>query len=243
MSRVTDLLDAFYAVSLGCSPEDLNAGGLTVVESDVRSIWFAKGGPLVLYALAKPGGAVIAVKPGCGAAVERVVRGSSALDDATRDAIERTVSALVGVGSWFRGIRLFCEPDSFRDCAAGDVREILPDEDERACLLQRKWGGRVFGQIVGGKVVSWAAVKPLSGAVWDLSIETLADHRSHGYASSAVSAALKHIFANGRIAGWGCDRDDAASLRTAQTVGFRYYALDFGCVEAGCDTPYSPGNA
>ena len=232
MSPTTDLLDSFYAESLGCSPEDLNAGKLIVVESDTRSIRFAKGIPLVLYALARLGGAVISARPGHRAAVEQAVRGSSAMDDVTCDAIERAICPLVSVKFWFRGVRLFCEPDSFLDCAAGDVREVLPDDDEHALLLHRKWGGKVFGQIAGGSVVSWAAVKPLSDVVWDLSIETLAEHRGRGYAKSALSAALKHIFANGRLAGWGCDRTSVASLRTAQSVGFRHYALDLGCVEA-----------
>jgi Acetyltransferase (GNAT) family len=231
MSRATDLLDGFYAGSLGCAPEDLNAGGLTIVERDLRSIRFAKGMPLALYALAKPGGAVIAVKPGCRTAVEGAVRGSKVLDDAICSAIERAVSPLVSVGFWFRGVRLFCEPGSFVDRTAGEVVEVLPDDDERAFLLHRRWGGKVFGQIAEGTVVSWAAVKPLSDVVWDLSIETVRDHRGRGHAKSAVSAALKHIFANEKLAGWGCDRDSATSLRTALSVGFRHYALDFGCVE------------
>ena len=232
MSQTTDLLDSFYAESLGCSSEDLDAGKLTVVESDTRSIRFARGAPLALYALAKSAGAVISARPGHGVVVQQAVRGASALDDVTCDALERAVTPLVSVKFWFQGFRLFCEPDSFLDCATGDVREVLPDDDEHALLLHRTWGGKVFGQIAGDKVVSWAAVKPLSDVVWDLSIETLPDYRGRGYAKSAVSAALKHIFTNGRLAGWGCDRTGAASLRTAQSVGFRYYALDFGCVEA-----------
>jgi len=229
-----DLLDAFYAGSLGCSPHDLNAHGLTVLESDVRSIVFAKGGPLALYALAKSGDAVIAVKPGLGPVVKEAVQGAVALDDPVCETIEAAVSPQVNAGSWFRGVRLFCGPDSFRGCATAGVREISPGEDERALLLQRRWGGKVFGRLVDGRVVSWAVVKPLSDVVWDLSIETLPGHRRRGYAKSAVSAALEHIFANGRLAGWGCDRDGAASLKTAASVGFKHYALDFGCVEAAC---------
>ncbi len=227
-----DLLDSFYAGSLGCSPNDLNAHGPTVVESDVGSIRFAKGSPLALYALAKPGGAAIAVRAGLGTVVKEAVRGAVVLDEPACEAIESAVSQQVDVGFWFRGVRLFCDSDSFRACAAAGVREILPHEDERALLLQRRWGGKVFGRLVDGRVVSWAAIKPLSDVVWDLSIETLPGHRGSGYARSAVSAALEHIFANGRLAGWGCDRDGLASLRTAESVGFRPYALDFGCVEA-----------
>jgi GNAT superfamily N-acetyltransferase len=237
VSRTPGPLDNFYATSLGCSPEELAANSLTVVASDPSSIRFAKGAPLALYALAGAGagggtgGAVIAVRSGLVEVVRQAVRGSDVLDDATCDAIERAVSPHVSVRCWFRGVRLYCEPDAFVDRASGEVGEVMPEEDERALLLHNMWGGRVFGQMVGGKVVSWAAVKPLSDTVWDLSIETLPNYQGHGYASSAVSAALTHIFANGRLAGWGCDRTSAASLRVARSVGFRHYAFDFGCVE------------
>lgn len=228
-------LDNSYAGSLGCLPEDLNSGGLTVVESDMRSIRFAKGSPLALYAFAKVSSLVVAVRSGLAAIVEETLRGSTALDDDACDAIERAMSGFVGEGSWFRGVRLVCEPAKFRDCATDDVREIMPDEDERSALLYRRWGGRVFGCVVGGNVVSRVGVKPLSDVVWDLTVETLPDRRGRGYAKSAVSAALRYVFANGRLAGWGCDRDGAASLNTARSVGFLEYALDFGCVEASAE--------
>jgi hypothetical protein len=107
MSRAPGPLDNFYATSLGCLPEDLYAGRLTTVESDPCSIRFAKGMPLVLYALAGAVGAVIAVRPGLEEVVERAVRGSDVLDDATCDAVEQVVSALVRVSYWFRGVRLY----------------------------------------------------------------------------------------------------------------------------------------
>lgn len=237
------LLDAFYAGSLGCSPTDLSEGRLIVVESDVGSIRFAKDGPLVLYALAKPGGTVVAAKFGLGAMVKGAVHGAVGLDELVCEAVEGVVSREVGVDSCFRGVRLFCAPDSFRSRATTGVREISPDEDEQALLLQRRWGGKVFGRFVDGRVVSWAAIKPLSDVVWDLSIETLPAHRGKGYAKSTVSVALEEIFANDRLAGWGCDRDGAASIRTALSVGFRPYALDFGCVEAGDATSGENGKA
>jgi hypothetical protein len=236
MSRTIDRLDSFYAESLGCSAIDLNANRLIVVENDLRSIWYAKGTPLALYALAPPNGGVIAVRPQFESAVRTAVGKATRLDDSICAAIERAVDPLVDVRFWFHGVRLFCEPEWFLDREAGDVREVLPAEDERTRQLNRKWGGKVFGLIADDQVVSWAAVKPLSEVVWDLSIETLTDYRGRGYAESTVSAALKHIFANGRLAGWGSDPTGTASLRTAHAVGFRPYALDFGCVMRSLDT-------
>lgn len=224
------LLDSFYAESLGCSAADLSAGRVTVVEGDPSSIRYAKGAPLALYAVATPRGAVISVRPGLAAAVEEAAGGARVLDDAVCRAIEHAVTPLLAVDFWFEGVRLFCEPDSLVDHTAGDVWELQPGDDESVAQLRRKWGGTVFGQFVDGRVVSRAAVKPLSDIVWDLSVDTLPEYRHRGYAKSAVSAALEHIFANGKLAGWGCDRDNAASLRAAAAVGFREYGYDFGCV-------------
>ena len=152
--------------------------------------------------------------------------GSDALDAATCAAVERAISPLVDVGFCFSGVRLFCEPDSFLDCAQGDVRKLLTGEDSRADLLQRRWGGPVFGQFVSGDVVSWAAVKPLSDVVWDLSIETLPERPRPWLREGLQTAAVKHIFASGRLAGWGCDRTSVESLGSARAVGFRDYGFD-----------------
>ena len=225
-------LDRHYAEQLGCTPKDLNSGRLVVIGNDqVGAIRFAKGVPLVLFSIAKGGGAVISVESRLKGKVEEVIReaGASSLDDDVCDAIERAIGPSVDQPLWFRGRRLYCEPAGFVDQKEGIVRNVTHD-DPHAGELHARWGGQVFGQVAGGLVVSWAAIKPLSDVVWDLSVETLPDHRGRGCAKSAVSAAVKFIFANGRLAAWGTDRTNIASLATARAVGFVDYGLDFGCV-------------
>ncbi len=119
-----------------------------------------------------------------------------------------------------------------------ETREISPAEDLRAAALHSTWGGKVFGRLIDGQVVSWVAVKPLSEVVWDLSVETLPEHRGQGHAKWAVSLALRFVFQEGRLAGWGCDRDNMASLAVARAVGFEEYALDFGCAAGGAAGPW-----
>ncbi len=225
-------LDQFYAAVLGCSPEDLNASGAVVVPNPaISQVRIAAGSPLALYAVDKGTGAVFSVRPDLAGLVERVVRGtpSAALEGPLCDAVERALEGLHG-GWWFRGIRLYCDSHSFRDQRQGTVRAVT-HTDKTAQEMHRKWGGEVFGQIVGGETVAWAAVKPFSDIEWDLRVDTLPDFRGRGYAKSVVSAAVEHIISHGRIAGWGCDRTNRASLRTAEAVGFREYGLDFGFVE------------
>lgn len=227
-------LDAYYALRLGCVPEDLNSERLTVVANEkVAEIRFAKGIPLAVYALSKGNGSVISVLPRLLGPTRAAIvdRPPSGLGDALCDALEWALDSQIRANFWFRGYRLYCEPGGFIDRSFGQVRDIA-GEEARARQMHDFWGGPVFGQIVDGKTVTWCAVKPLSDVVWDLSIETRPEYRGRGYAKSTVSVALKYCFDHGRVAGWGCDRENTASLRTALSVGFKHYALDFGCEEA-----------
>ncbi len=228
-----DLLDRHYAAQLGCSAEDLNSERLIVVPNEsVGGIRFAKGIPMAVYSLSKGRGSVFSVLPRLEQAAMAAIahRTPSGLDDDLCDTVQRALDPIIDVQFWFRGFRLYCEPDGFTDRSFGEVRDVA-DEDEDAWHMRETYAGPVFGQIVDGRAVTWSAVKTLSDAVWDLSVETRPGHRGCGYAKSAVSAAVKHCFENGRLVGWGCDRDNSASLRTALSVGFKHYALDFGCEE------------
>lgn len=225
------LLDELYACHLGGAPEDFHSGGLVLTAHEpVRCIRYAKGEPLALFSIARPGGGIIAVRPDLYESAEHLLRGRTVLDKAACDAIQNTLYPLVHVEFWFRGTRLYCAPHVFQDGSLEGVCEVT-HMDETASALHARWGGPVFGQVIDGRPVSWAAVKPLGGAAWDLSVQTFPGQRGKGYARSAVSAAVKYIFQNGRLATWGTDRDNAASLRTAASVGFQDYGLDFGCVE------------
>lgn len=232
-SDSVEALDRHYADLLCCTPEQLNGTCIIVVaHPDMRRIRFAHGLSLAIYAMSKSKGAVFAVKPELAEKLPEVIgiMENCTLDDRLCSEVERRLGPYIDANFWFRGYRLFCEPSGFVDCSFGEVRDVS-NEDESAWHMRNVWGGPVFGQIVDGKPVTWCAVKVLSDKVWDLSIETHPDYRGRGYAKSTVSTAVKYCFAHGRLVGWGCDRDNVASLRTALAVGFRHYALDFGCEE------------
>jgi GNAT superfamily N-acetyltransferase len=226
-----ELLDRHYSDALGCTSEQLNSGKLIVVESEhVKGIRFAKGAPLALFSIGKGEGAIVSVLPHLKNDVSNALIKSTSLDDQACEALEKAVSPLIKIRLWFKGHRLYCDQRSFIDCSIGEVRDVT-DDDEIAAGIHARWGGRVFGQTVDGKVVSWAGVKPFSGIAWDLTIQTLPEYRGRGFAKSAVSAAVRYILDNGKVATWGTDRTNTASLRTAHSVGFQDYGLDFGCVE------------
>lgn len=232
-------LDIFYAGALDCAPVDLRSGELKIVPCSDIDIEFAKGYPLAVYGVDTGEGTVLAVQAELATALAGLE--FSTLDNPDCDALERILNPHIQGLDWFRGIRLYCDSTTFTSRRIGEVRAVTQD-DPTACELHAKWGGEVFGQVVDGGVVSWAAVKPLSDIVWDLRVDTLPEHRGRGYAASVVSAAISHILDSGRITGWGTDRYNTASLKTAQAVGFAHYALDFGCVlpSAFCSLPSVP---
>ncbi|MGQ9455779.1 MAG: GNAT family N-acetyltransferase [Armatimonadota bacterium] len=229
-----EILDRYYASQLGCTPEQLDSGEVIIVPNEnTAAIRFAKGSSLLLYAMSKGRGAIITVRPEIAEELLKCIRDAQpgqTLTDELCNSIENCLRPKLGTHYWFRGYRLYCEPKSFKDCSFGEVRDIS-DEDETGRRMHDTWRGPVFGQIVEGKPVTWCAVKVLSDIVWDISIETLPGYRRQGYAKSTVSAAVKYCFSCGCLVGWGCNRDNIASLKTALAVGFKHYALDFGCEE------------
>ncbi|MEN6355934.1 MAG: GNAT family N-acetyltransferase [Armatimonadota bacterium] len=223
-------LDRFYSSALGCAPEALNSGRLVVVECEqITGIRFAKGSPLALFSIGKGTGAVVSVMPDLYEATTNALASADTLDGNACRTLESVLTPIIKPQFWFEGCRLYCDSESFIDLAKGDVRDVT-NMDETAAGIHARWGGRVFGLIADGKVVSWAGVKPLSDVGWDLTIQTLPEYRGMGYAKSAVSSAVRYILDNGKIATWGTDRTNIASLRTAHSVGFQDYGLDFGCV-------------
>ena len=228
----TKELDRYYAHCLGCGPEDLNCGCLMVVGNPrIGTIMWAKAAPLVVLAFGKGESTVISVTPGLKPRIEAALRHTSQrqLNDEFCDLIEDTVLLQAPSAACFRGIRLYCDLTTFNDkSTSSDL--IVTTGDAHGTELNQMWGGEVFGHLEDGQVVSWAAIKPLSEIAWDIRAETLPEYRGRGCATGAVSAAAKHILSRGKIAAWACDRTNEVSIRTARSVGFQQYALEFGCV-------------
>ena len=228
----TQELDRYYAHCLGCGPDDMNRGCLVVIGNPrINAIMWAKSAPLVVFGFGKGESSVISARPSLKPHIETALRHTAQrrLNDAFCDLLEKTVAQHMSKIACFRGIRLYCDQTTFEDKSISSD-QVVTAQDPHAIELNEKWGGEVFGHVEDGRVVSWAAVKPLSEVVWDISAETLPDCQGRGCARSAVSAAVKHILSKGKIAAWACDRTNEASIRTAKSVGFEEYALEFGCV-------------
>ena len=188
MSDFITQLDRHYAAELGCKPEDFYSGNLVVVSNDVSRIRFGKGVPLVLFGLGRENGSALSVHPDLADLARQTLRkiAPTSFDESSCTAIESALSSRVDAAFWFRGRRLYCEPKLFIDRQTGKVLEVS-SQDAHGLALRAKWGGEVFGQVVDGRVVAWAAVKPLSGVVWDLSVVTAPDFRGEVLGERRVS--------------------------------------------------------
>jgi hypothetical protein len=56
---------------------------------------------------------------------------------------------------------------------------------------------------------------------WDVSIETIPEHRRHGHAVRAVRAMTRHMWESGRSPVWGAAIGNVPSLTLAHGLGFR----------------------
>ena len=56
---------------------------------------------------------------------------------------------------------------------------------------------------------------------WDVSVDTLVEHRRRGYASSAAAFLIRHMLARGKAPVWGALDANQASLAMAAKYGFR----------------------
>lgn len=105
-----------------------------------------------------------------------------------------------------------------------DRAELITHEDTAALHLRTRFDGAIFG-VRGphGRLVSWAAIKLKSDAVWELAVATEPDYRGRGFARDVVAAATRFTFDQGRLPIYIHDRDNGTSAFVARAVGFQLY--------------------
>lgn len=94
--------------------------------------------------------------------------------------------------------------------------EALAADLERA--LSR---GPVAAALEGERPVAFCHAAYRTETWFDLSIDTLEDHRRHGLASSAAAHLIHHMLEQGKRPVWGALDADTASMAMAKKYGFR----------------------
>lgn len=103
-----------------------------------------------------------------------------------------------------------------------DVEDFARLPPELAADLTRALGrGPVAGAFEADRAVSFAHAAYRTESWFDLSIDTLDEHRRQGLATSAAAFLIRHMLQSGRRPVWGALDADTASLAMARKYGFR----------------------
>lgn len=102
------------------------------------------------------------------------------------------------------------------DVAAAEMPDSLRQELRSAIL----WS-EMTATVIEGKPVSFCYVASVTEGLWDISIDTLEEHRRRGYASKAVARMIDHMYERRKRPVWGAEDSNAASLAAARGLGFR----------------------
>jgi GNAT superfamily N-acetyltransferase len=96
---------------------------------------------------------------------------------------------------------------------------ILPN-DLRAELKSGAEESPIAATFVDGQPVAFCYAGSKTETLWDISIDTLAEHRRHGYAGLCVAYLIRHMQTLGKQPVWGALEENPASWRLAQKLGF-----------------------
>ena len=108
----------------------------------------------------------------------------------------------------------------------------LPDalREEMTTALRRTF---VAMTCVDGVAVSFCYPHHETEAYWDVSVDTLAEHRRHGFAALAFGAAHTVMQEHGKAPVWGALESNAASNGMAMRLGMQHIGSRYVLIAAG----------
>jgi len=93
-------------------------------------------------------------------------------------------------------------------------------EEFRAELKSGAEQSKIAATFVDDQPVAFCYAGSITETLWDISIDTLAEHRRHGYAGLCVAYMIHHMQTLGKQPVWGALQENPASWRLAQKLGF-----------------------
>jgi GNAT superfamily N-acetyltransferase len=221
-------LDGYAERTLACPTDLARAGGIHLVAARERGLPAWHGFTLPVVGVSFASGAVIACRPDL---VERLQAelGSDvrlpSLDAAAMRRLLRAVRRILPHAFTLAGDLRATDTASFVPCPTVSRAELIARDDASALHLRARFDGEVFA-IRGPRerVISWAALKLKSDAVWEIAVATEADYRGRGFARDVVSAATTYVLDHGRVPIYIHDRDNSTSAFVARALGYQIYA-------------------
>jgi len=114
--------------------------------------------------------------------------------------------------------------------AGADVRLLVPDDASLLAHVPESLRAEVelaieqcptAATFLDGVPVAFCAAIYETESWWDVSVDTLDEHRRQGHASAAAAFLIDHMLQRGKRPVWGALDADQASLRMAAKYGFR----------------------
>ena len=88
-----------------------------------------------------------------------------------------------------------------------------------------------FSLVTKRRIVSWCTAEYVSRGKCGIGIETIPEYQNRGFATITASAFVEYCIQKGIRPHWKCNRDNLASRRVAEKVGFMKeleYPVHFG---------------
>lgn len=217
----------YLAERLQCEPELLTRPGMhSVIARRPRLRVWQYAVPL--WIMGFDHAAIVSVVSEMAAGTEKLLRGVTHEHLLTDGPVERLRghAAAYGHVEWLgRAFWLYCTRETFTPRYAAEVVPVPPDHPEGRALRERH-RGEVFGVFRSQELISRSSIKTESDEAWEIAVTTSEQHRRRGLGASVVSRATDHILTQGKLALYNCDVTNIASLRLAQSLGYRVFARD-----------------
>jgi len=220
-------LDVYAEAALTCPPALARGGGVHLLREPGRGLPAWHGFTMPIVGLSFAPGAVIACRPDL---VDKLLGqlGSDThqpyLDGPAFRRLWRAVARCTPNAFTLAGDLRAASASTFAPTPTMQRAEMMDEADTAALHLRTRFDGAIFG-VRGphGRLVSWAAIKLKSDAVWEIAVATEPDYRGRGFARDVVAAAAAYTLEQGRLPIYIHDRDNGTSAYVARAVGFQLY--------------------
>lgn len=237
MVATVNRLDRYWAEELGCSAEALYCGGLTICAPPHREgpRWMGWLVPLecIVAAHAMPGTGVVSITPQLADALFNYISpsamGSNYLPP-RGDGLLKFAQQHLPAGTPKLHFVLSNDSSHFTPAPVIlPISELTPD-DLHADWFRLHFDGPIFvARNEHNAIVSWAAIKCKSNAVWEMAVATEPPYRNRGLARSVVSHATAMALDAGKIPLYLHEITDHASARVCNALGYQFYGYELTC--------------
>lgn len=241
IKRPVDHVAHFYSVRAGFPLGDLRSGEITVVGSDQR---YRQNGRTKFFMAILHDRALVSTQHEMVAMVRPIVEKAEEPcqlhDEAIISSLIKLCAEATGDATdlyQYEGVKLYCDPENYVLVMDSNVRRITRRDAGEAIAALREVGipddvdylladNAAFAYYVDNAPVGFAGTHPVgefSDRIGNICVGVLGRHHRRGYGKALVSATTGELLHQGRTAVWGTAANNAAAIKTAQSVGYNHY--------------------